>query len=152
MRYSVDNHNLKIYFRKYEIKNFSKNIKDMELIINSNKYNEYNEYTEAHNIEIGDYVLVNMESSGNIMSEYMYFLNNNVGRFLKEDANTWNYYLIGYENVPPYSAMWHFFKIDYTRKYKKIYYTRWINSDSVIDFSKSKEKLQLKLDAKKYNL
>jgi hypothetical protein len=113
---------------------------------------EYNEYTEAHNIEIGDYVLVNMKSSRNITPEYMYFLNNNVGRFLKEDADNWNDYLIGYEIAPPDSAIWHFFKKDYTIKYKKIYYARWINSDSVIDFSKSKEELQLKLDTKKYNI
>jgi hypothetical protein len=114
---------------------------------------EYNEYTEWHNIEIGDYVLVNMKSSRNIMpEEYMYFLNNNIGRLLKEDADNWNDYLIGYEIAPPDRSSIYFLKKDYTRKYKKIYYTRWINSDSVIDFSKSKEELQLKLDAKKYNI
>ena len=107
---------------------------------------------EESDIEIGDYVLVNIESVRNTTPEYFTFMNNNVGIFLKEEVNNWNDFLIGYENIPPENIRSNFLEKDYTRKYKKVYYAKCIVSSNVIEFSKSKEELQLKLNVKKYNI
>jgi hypothetical protein len=115
------------------------------------KYFEHIDLEESE-ITIGDYVSLKIRFRENTpYSDTYIFMNNNIGRLLKIDDNNWDDFLIGYDNVPD-NIKNNFHEKDYTRKHKKIYYTKWINSDRVEEYAKSKEELQLKIDTKKYNL
>ena len=115
------------------------------------KYFEHIDLEDSE-ISVGDYVSLKFRYRENTPFANVYiFMNNNVARLLKNDDSGWDDFLIGYENVPD-DIKNNFHEKDYSRKYKKTYYTKWINSDRVQEYSKSKEELQLKIDAKKYNL
>jgi hypothetical protein len=105
--------------------------------------------SKVTDIEIGDYVIVKVNYKL-LPVECSNFINNNVGRLLNED-DSWENFLIGYENIPENLTIY-FREKDYNRTYKKKYYTRWINSDRVILYDKSYDDVLLKYNALKYNI
>ena len=91
--------------------------------------------------EIGDYVLCKAPNSA--LNPYLIdYLNSNFGQIVDEfTTNTMgiNYY-VEYENIPEE------LKPKFLKS-KRIY-----REDSIIEYAKTKEELEVKLSAKKYNL
>jgi len=105
---------------------------------------------DSTDIEVGDYLLLKVKYK-NFKEGFETFMNNNICRLLKEDDGVWEDFLIGFEDVPEEFKMY-FYEKDYTRKYKKIYYIKWVNSDRVIEHGKSPEEVTMKKNMNKYNL
>ena len=101
--------------------------------------------------EIGDYVLCDYKNSNNILKD---FLKNNIGKIEKK-INSYQlgiktgeiYSKIKYDYVP--LEIQNFFTNNFISP-DDYYYT--INIKNITDVAKTKEELELKIKAKKYNI
>jgi len=88
-------------------------------------------------LEVGDYVL--MRSSVHSIVE---FINNTIGKIIGFDYDKYNNIKVTYDNIPEDLRTYWFNNTN----------DRDFNINQVVEFSKNKEELELKLAAKKYNL
>lgn len=89
--------------------------------------------------DVGDYVIINTTSKGAELKE---FINNNIGVATSVGANTLR---VSYENIPD-SIIMHFHRDDEGR----LFSVEMI--EDIVDFAKTKEDLEIILNANKYNL
>jgi hypothetical protein len=91
------------------------------------------------NPQVGDYVIVHVDLKIYEFKDIVNnFINNNVGKIVHENEFEVK---VTYDNAPPELKTW--FGHDGTRTF---------SVDRIVDFDKSKEKLELRLIAKNYNI
>lgn len=88
----------------------------------------------------GDYVLVDDRS--NAVKD---FTNNNIGKVYKIINHHVKKFMVVYENMPPRLAPWF-------DEYSNVGQTRTYKIHEIIVWAKTKEELELKMKAKKYNI
>lgn len=101
---------------------------------------KYIKYYENIKPQIGDYIAC---KSDEII--FKYYLENNIGKIISYNYRANQYYVEFYE-IPPELIINRFTK-------KKGKFLRWFNDpEDIIEFAPTKEKVLLKLSAKKYNI
>jgi len=97
-------------------------------------------FENSNNPKVGDYVICNEIENRDILSE---FISNNIGVVIRSFFG--GSYQVNYENIP--DEIKKFFAND--EKYDGL---RGMFRKEIIDFASSKEKLEIKLNIKKYNV
>ena len=103
-------------------------------------------------IHIGDYILVHYKEDtkfGGNDKILVNYLNNNIAQIVSFQLLNNNYILVNYEDKPNKNIIRFF---DVTTKNKKKLYGKIINKIYIIEVAKTKEDLEAKLAAQKYNL
>lgn len=106
--------------------------------------------------EVGDYVLINTVSTIKGVSEY---INNTFGQIIDiqpDKIDIWDFKSVGdivvkYTDVPSEIKSWFNKNKNITRNYAREFDRRF-SPEQVVAFAKTKEELELKLTANKYNL
>ena len=99
------------------------------------------EYEAKNNMKIGDYVLCHTNSKYiHNSDETVDFIHSNVGRYVKYARGYDSKYGIKYENIPNIIEK----NLDEG--------LLWFDRYEIFDYCKTAEELELKLNAKKYNL
>jgi hypothetical protein len=103
-------------------------------------------FENLNNISVGDYVLINSNDSNIYLKK---FINNNIGKvfhIMKFTENVIRLKIV-YENIPSkLDSMFQSSIIKNDGKYRQY------NIDDVVLHAKTKEELELKMKAKKYNI
>ena len=99
-------------------------------------------------IQIGDYVICHEDSDSNRSNELVDFVNNNIGRIVSHGYYSADDYNITFDNIPKKFKKNDYFSIKDGDKE----YSRYMQKNEIIDWSKNKEELELKLAVNKYNI
>lgn len=106
------------------------------------KYLKTFEINNNNKISIGDFVLMNYKPSHKLLINLSEFINNTIGVVINVSDDR---IYVKYYNIP--IKLKHFFKkINNIEDVMSMYYS------DIIDFANTKEELEFKISAKKYNL
>ena len=102
--------------------------------------------------EIGDYVLMTIENKKGFYPAYTSFIENNIGEILSRVGNRIEvrYYVSTYEEFSKMQT--HFRYISHDFEENEYYFSNIFYVNSVLEFGKTKEEVELKVSTKKYNL
>jgi len=108
------------------------------------EFEESDDRLKVKNIEIGDYLLINITGSTHFGDVVKNFINNNIGQLISTHNSNIK---IGYDNVPKSIDHWFYFDTNYN----KFIMTHFTN-DEIMAFSKTKNQLEKILIVKKFNI